>query len=465
MSQSQSAIPYSERVEQALLGAILLDTTAIDRIAELISRRDFYNEAHRIIYSAMLDIYENGADVDAVTLAERINKAGKLDEIGGSFYIAELYRNATTAANVEQHSRLLLEYSFKRAGIQLSSKMLAAFQDPATDALELIERSERSMFNLAERRFNTQYTNINKIAHKTLRQIAILRESGKGGMTGITTGFRELDNLTGGFQNSEMIVIAGRPSMGKTALALCCARSAAVTGAPAGFFSIEMKADQIAIRIASMIAAIDSHKVRTGNLNQSDFSSIANAFAEMSELNIVVDDSPMLSVSELRAKARRMVRNEKVKIIFVDYLQLMSPPKMDSREREISFISQSLKSLAKELEIPVIAMAQLNRALEARSDKRPMLSDLRESGSIEQDADVVMFVHRPEYYKIKTYDDGSETAGTAEIIIGKQRSGPIGAVRLTYIKQFTKFENLSFDYEAPPPLPDAPDPADDEAPF
>jgi replicative DNA helicase len=318
--------------------------------------------------------------------------------------------------------------------------------------LEEIDKAESEIFEIAEKRLKRSYSGMNKLARDTYNVIAKLMDRGQdGGVTGVPTGIVKLDQVLGGFQKSDLVIIAARPSMGKTALALSIARNIAIEyEKPIAFFSIEMAAVQLVMRLISAETQINAHSIRTGRLNADNMRKIVGAIGRLERAPIYIDDSASLTLMELRAKCRRLKAEHQVEAVFVDYLQLMHAPKAESREREISIISRTLKQIAKELDIPVIALAQLNRSVEARADKRPMLSDLRESGSIEQDADVVMFVTRPEVYDITQYDDGNPTEGTAELIVAKQRNGPIDTIRTAYIKDFARFENLAYRFDAPP---------------
>lgn len=435
--------PHSDDAEKALLGAMIIDKTAISKSLELIDSDSFYHERHRLIFDTIISLYERGISVDLLTLSEELNKRKILDKIGGTYYLAELNDATPTSANAEFHARIVQEKFIKRSLINAAGNILVNNYDESTDALEEVDRAESQIFEIAEKRFARSFVDLNTLTHQTIEYINQLVERDIKSYTGVPSGFRDLDELLGGFQNSDFIVIAARPSMGKTALALSIARNAAVdANIPVAFFSIEMSDMQLVIRLISAETKVNSHKIRTGKISQKDLSVIVKKIGKLAKAPMFIDDSPALSITELRAKCRRLKAEHNIRLILVDYLQLIHPPKAESREREISIISSSLKQIAKELNIPVIALAQLNRGVESRADKRPMLSDLRESGSIEQDADVVIFIYRPEHYGIKTYDDQIPTENTAEIIIGKQRNGPIGSVRLYFDKDLTRFENL-----------------------
>ncbi|MBM2815169.1 MAG: replicative helicase [Ignavibacteria bacterium] len=455
--------PHSIESENAVIGSMMLDRGAIAKVIEILDTNSFYNHANKIIFETMLSLFESNISIDIVVLNEELRRRNLLETVGGTFYLMDINSKTPTAANVEYHARIVQERFLKRALIQTSGNILTRCYDDTTDALEEIDNAEAEIFSIAEKRFRNSYQTIKVLAHKTFEIIEKLKARDHTGITGQPSGYTELDDLLGGFQNSDLIILAGRPSMGKTALGLSIARNAAVLHkVPVAFFSIEMAAVQLVIRLISAEAGINQKNIRVGKVSDEDHKKIIKSLGKLADSPLIIDDSAMLSIMELRAKCRRLKAEHGIKMVFVDYLQLIYAPKSESREREISLISQSLKQIAKELEIPVVALAQLNRSVESRSDKRPLLSDLRESGSIEQDADVVMFVNRPEQYGITTYEDKSPTEGTAEIIIGKQRNGPTGTLRLSFIKDYARFENLEYRYAQPDTyIPKA----DDESPF
>jgi replicative DNA helicase len=456
--------PHSTENEVAIIGAMMLDKGAISKVIEILDTNSFYNEANKIIFETILTMFEKGINVDILTLGEELQRRKMLDYIGGTYYLTEINAATPTAANVEFHAFIVQEKYLKRMLIGSASKILSNCYDESTDALEEIDYAERLVFEIAEKRFSRSYVELKKLAHDAYAQIAALYERDQPGLTGIPTGYKDLDEMLGGFQKSDFIVIAGRPSMGKTALGLSIARNTAMEFKhPVGFFSIEMSSIQLVIRLISAEARINQQKIRTGKISQEELSKIVRTLGKLANTPILIDDSPTLSVMELRAKARRMKAEHGIGMIMVDYLQLLHSTKAESREREISMISRSMKQIAKELDIPVVALAQLNRTVESRSDKRPFLSDLRESGSIEQDADVVIFVHRPEVYGIKTFENQQPTENMAEIIIGKQRNGPIGTVQLAYLKDYARFENVALHFSEPPG--EVPDHDDEDAPF
>jgi replicative DNA helicase len=443
--------PHSAEAEMATLGAIMLDRIALSKVIEIVEPDCFYREAHRKIYEAMLFMSERSITIDLVSLSEELRRLGTLENIGGSFYLSEINRSTPTASNVEHYARIVQEHYLKRQLISASGRIMERAYDPATDALEEIDEAEKMIFDIAEKRLRKTYVGMDKLAKETFDLIASMASGTKDGLTGVPTGYMRLDEMLGGFRKSDLVIIAARPSMGKTALALSIARNAAVeSNVPVAFFSIEMAAIQLTVRLLSAEARVNAHNILTGRISDGEFPELAKKMDKLAKAPIFIDDSASLSIMELRAKCRRLKAERNIGLVMIDYLQLMHGSKAESREREISQISRSLKQLAKELDVPVVALSQLNRSVESRSDKRPMLSDLRESGSIEQDADVVMFINRPEHYEITTYDDGQPTENTAELIIGKQRNGPIGTVRVSYLKDYARFENLIFGREEPP---------------
>jgi replicative DNA helicase len=463
--------PHSEKAEIAVLGAMMLDQSASSSAIEILEPDSFYNEIHKELFDTMCFMYEKNIPIDIVSLSEELIKRKKLDFVNGTFYLTEINKRTPTSANVEYYARIVQEKYLKRQLISTSTKIVERCFDESTDALQEIDLAESDIFKIAEKRFSGSYLDIKTLTHDTMSIVHQLAERDKTGVTGVPSGFRDLDKLTGGFQNSDLIIIAARPSMGKTALALSMARNVAVEyNMPVAVFSIEMSDTQLVMRLFAAESHIGFHKIRTGHLNEDDLTHVATRIGKLADSPLYIDDSPALTVTEFRAKCRRLKKEKDIKLVIIDYLQLMNPPKAESREREISMMSSSLKQIAKELDIPVIALAQLNRDVEKRPDKRPMLSDLRESGSIEQDADVVLFVYRPEFYNITTWSDTNfPTENTGEIIIGKQRNGPTGNVRLVFQKEFARFENGDFSHlEAPEDRRDEdtpPDYSDTDAPF
>lgn len=462
--------PQAVDVEKAVLGAMLIDKEAAPKTLDLLDVASFYDPTHQRIFQAMLSLFEKSEPIDAVTVIEELRRRGELNPAEDPLYITELTMNVTSAANVEYHARIVLEKALMRSLISSTTEIASRAYSETEDALDLLDEAEAGIFQISERRLKKTFTPINRALHETFEMLQEIH--GKhGGITGVPSGFERLDELTGGFQKSDLIIIAGRPSQGKTALALSIARNAALDRekkSVVAIFSLEMSEQQLIIRMLSAIAKVDAHSLRTGRLPEESWKNLSRNVGKLAEAKIFLDDTPSLGILELRAKARRLKAEHDVSLIIVDYLQLVQGPRnSESREREISMISRSLKALAKELNIPVIALSQLNRAVESRTDRRPMLADLRESGAIEQDADVVLFVHRPETYgitEIKDEEGGSvPTEGIAEIIIGKQRNGPTGITRLQFHKKYAGFERLApFNFESLAPSPQS---VESEPPF
>jgi len=442
--------PQAVDVEKAVLGAMLIDKEAAPKTLDILETESFYNPVHQKIFRSMVSLFEKSEPIDAVTVVEELRRRGELNPAEDPLYITELTMNVTSAANVEYHARIVLEKALMRSLISSASGIASRAYSDTEDALDLLDEAEASIFQISERRLKKTFTPINRALHETFELLQEIH--GKhGGVTGVPSGFERLDELTGGFQNSDLIIIAGRPSQGKTALALSIARNAALDRAKktgVGIFSLEMSEQQLIVRMLAAIAKVDAHSLRTGRLPEESWKNLSRNVGKLADAKIYLDDTPSLGILELRAKARRLKAEHEIDLVIVDYLQLVQGPRnSESREREISMISRSLKALAKELGIPVIALSQLNRALESRTDRRPMLADLRESGAIEQDADVVLFVHRPETYGITEIKDEElgmiPTEGIAEIIIGKQRNGPTGIIRLQFHKKYAGFERLA----------------------
>jgi replicative DNA helicase len=434
--------PQSTEAEQSVLGAILLENEALIKAIEFLQVDDFYREAHRQIYAAMIALYEKNTPVDQITLTEHLKQKNKLAEVGGLTYVAELADKIPTAANIEYYAKIVREKAVLRNLITSATGIVAKATAGVEEIEDILDFSEKTIFQIAEHQIKASYYPINKILQTTFRDIEQLYEK-KQLITGVPSGFTDLDEKTSGFQPSDLIIIAGRPSMGKTAFCLNIAQHAAtVDQVTTVIFSLEMSKEQLALRMLCSEARVDNHKLRSGHIAENEWGKLTLAAGRLSEASLFIDDTPGMSVFEMRAKARRLKAEHGLGMVIIDYMQLMSGSKArsDSREQEISEISRSLKALAKELNVPVLALSQLNRRLEDRTDKRPQMSDLRESGAIEQDADVILFVYRDEVY----HPDSEEAKGTAEVIIGKQRNGPIGDVPLTFINQYTRFENRSY---------------------
>ena len=436
--------PAVPEVEAAVLGAMLIEKEAVSKALELLTPESFYLKEHRLIFEAMVHLFQSTEPIDTVTLYNELKKQEKLEEAGGIVYISKLAQNISSAANIEFHAKIILEKEILRGLITTSHNIARDAYSGTDDAFDLLDEAERKIFEITEKHLKKSYQGMDKAVREALEYIEAIHSNSNSKFS-VPTGFYELDELLGGFQKSDLIIIAARPSMGKTALALTLARNAAIDHkVPVGLFSLEMSTMQLVIRMLCSEGRLNAHQVRTGKLPHEEGVKLSRNAHKLIEAPIYVDDTPSQSILEIRAKARRLKVEKNIGIIMIDYLQLMTgPAKVENREREISHISRSLKALAKELNIPVIALAQLNRAVETRTDKRPQLSDLRESGSIEQDADVVMFLNRPEYYGIMKDENGNSNEGVAEVIIGKQRNGPIGDVRLAFIKEYARFENLA----------------------
>jgi replicative DNA helicase len=442
--------PQSLEAEMSVLGAMMIDEDSVSKVIEILDSPHFYRGVHQKIFTAARMLYERNEPVDLITLSEELKRQKQLEEVGGSYYLTELAESIPSAANVEHHARIVQEKYLMRKLIEESSNIAQDCFDSADDIYHILDRSEQRIFSLSEKRLKGSFQHIAPIMHDAFENIERFHER-KGTVTGIATGFTKLDELTSGLQQSELVIVAGRPSMGKTALSLNIARTVAVDEkTPVGIFSLEMSERQLAMRLLCAEAKVDAHSVRTGRLADEQWQKLSMCVGILTEAPIFIDDTPGIGVLELRAKARRLKKEKNVGLIVIDYLQLMQGPRnVESRQQEISMISRSLKSLAKELDVPVIAISQLSRAVEVRGgEKRPMLSDLRESGAIEQDADVVLFVYRPEFYMSHDEAQTKQIEGKAEIIIGKQRNGPVGTVHLTFLKKIAKFENSAFEEES-----------------
>lgn len=423
-----------------MLGAVLVDNAAFNSAAELLTRDDFHREAHRRIFDAMATLAERSQPIDLVTLKDELSRGSALEAVGGAAYLAGLLDGLPRLTNVEHWSRIIKEKAVLRNLIHAGNRIVHSAYEAEDEAAVLLDRAEKSIFDIAERRIRQGFVEIREIVKESFRTIDQLSQS-RELVTGIPTGFVDLDEMTSGLQKGDLIIVAARPAMGKTSFCLNVAQHAAhKAGETVGVFSLEMSKEQLVLRMLCADARVDSHRLRTGNLQEKDWSRLARAYADLSSAHIFIDDSATLTPLEMRAKCRRLKAEHGLGLIIVDYLQLVSGGgRVENRQQEISSISRSLKGLAKELSCPVIALSQLSRAPEARTDKRPQLSDLRESGAIEQDADIVMFIYREEEHK-----PTDENRGIAEIIIGKQRNGPTGSRKLAFIKEFTRFENLEW---------------------
>ena len=439
----EKGLPNNLEAERAILGAVLLDNMLINQAAERLRREDFFLDSHRRIYDQMLRLFEQGRGIDPITLQDLLRSAGDLDLVGGSAYIGSLFDGVPRFANIENYTKIVKDKSIIRQLITASNQIMATCFDDEEEAETLLDRAERMVLAIGEERIREGFVPISEVAKKQLTQIEDTALRGKW-ITGVATGFEELDGMTAGLQHGELIIIAARPSMGKTALCLSIAQNAALSlqqqkpKSVVGIFSLEMSKEQLVNRLLCSQARVDAHRLRTGRLQKEEWKKLAYAVSDLAEARIFLDDTPGISVLEMRAKARRLKNEQKsLDLLIVDYLQLMSGRgRAESRQQEVSQISRELKMLAKELDVPLIALSQLSRAPEARTGNRPQLSDLRESGSLEQDADVVMFIYREDVYKPET-----EKQNIAEIIVGKQRNGPTGSVELVFLKEFTRFED------------------------
>ena len=436
--------PNSIEAEQAVLGGLMLSPDSWDRVADRLVEHDFYRRDHRLIFRAISDLSNKGMPYDAVTLGEWFDAQGLAELVGGSSYVIELANTTPSAANIVAYADIVREKSVLRQLIDAGTEIAGdAFQPEGRSSQEVLDVAEQKVYKIAEAGARGRQGFVGmRSAVKEAFQILHHRYENKGQVTGLSTGFADLDEMTAGLQPSDLIILAARPSMGKTALALNLAETAALRGKKAvAVFSMEMSSSQLAFRLISSLGRINQQHLRTGDLEEEEWPRVTSAITMLSDAKIFIDDTPSLSPGELRARARRLKREHDLGLIVIDYLQLMQVPgNKENRATEISEISRGLKALAKELNVPVLALSQLNRSLEQRTDKRPMMSDLRESGAIEQDADLIMFIYRDDYYNHDSADKG-----LAEIIIGKQRNGPTGMVKLTFLGQFTKFENHASD--------------------
>ncbi|MCW9023045.1 MAG: replicative DNA helicase, partial [Gammaproteobacteria bacterium] len=440
-NESLRMAPHSIDAEQSVLGGLMIDNASWDQVADVIAEDDFYRRDHRLIFRAIATLAEESEPYDPVTLKEWLDKHNELDNAGGLAYLGTLSNYTPTAANILAYAHIVREKSVLRQLVRISTDIAnSAYNPEGQKSSQILDRAEQLVFDIAEQgaRTGSSYTNIKKLLVKAVDRIDNLYQNPTA-YTGIPTGFSDFDEKTSGLQNSDLVIIAGRPSMGKTTFAMNIVEHAAIKNKSAvAVFSMEMPGEQLVMRMLSSLGRIDQHKIRTGKLDDADWPRLTSAVGILNEAPIYIDDTPGLNPMEIRARARRIMREHgSLGLIAIDYLQLMQTAgSTENRATEISEISRSLKGLAKELNVPVIALSQLNRSLEQRPNKRPVMSDLRESGAIEQDADIIVFIYRDE-----VYNEDSPDKGTAEIIIGKQRNGPIGMSRLTFLGQFTKFEN------------------------
>jgi replicative DNA helicase len=433
--------PQNLEAESSVLGGILLDNEAVNQVLELLRPEDFYRESHRKIFRAIIELTDRNEPVDLITLSDFLKSKNELDAVGGTAYLASLADFVPTAANIAYYARIVREKSILRSLISTATEIATRGYEEQGNVEEFLDSAEKVIFDISEKKVKAGFVSVGDMIKDTLKTVEKLYER-KEMITGVPTGYDDLDKLTAGLQPSDLIIVAGRPGMGKTAFALNIATNAAFTGVGAAVFSLEMAKEQLVLRMLCSEARVNSSKVRSGYLGERDFPKLANAAGRLHDLSIYIDDTPAISVLELRAKARRLVRDrsKKIGLIVVDYLQLMrGMGGANNREQEISEISRSLKALAKELSVPVIALSQLNRRVEDRTEKKPQMSDLRESGAIEQDADLIMFIYREEVYN----KNDESKKGFAEVIVAKQRNGPIDTVTLTFLNEYTRFENFT----------------------
>jgi replicative DNA helicase len=437
--------PHSLEAEQSVLGGLLLDNEAADRVGDVVADVDFYSEAHRQVYAHIIRLVADGKPADVVTVSESLASVQKLDYVGGLAYLGALVQNVPTAANIRHYAQIVRDRSILRQLAGTAGDIAdAAFNPMGRSAKEILDQAEAKVLHIAEQgeRGSQQFAEIGKLLPGVVERIETLyNRDDPSDVTGVPTGFADLDRMTSGLQPGDLVIIAGRPSMGKTSLALNIGEHVALnTKMPVAVFSMEMGASQLALRMIGSVGRLDQHKLRTGRLAAEDWEKLSTALGRLSDAPLLIDETPALNAIEVRSRARRIAKTYgKLGLVIVDYLQLMQASTQgENRATEISEISRAMKSLAKELKVPVVALSQLNRSLEQRPNKRPVMSDLRESGAIEQDADVILFIYRDEVYNPETQDKG-----VAEIIIGKQRNGPIGKIDLTFLGEYTRFENLA----------------------
>jgi replicative DNA helicase len=445
----ERTLPHNLEAERSVLGAVILRNEAMNEAVEVIDSDDFYRDAHRRIFDKMIALSERNDAIDLITLKEELNRAGELDQVGGPAYIARLVDGVPRTTNVSHYARIIKEKSTLRALIQRANEITVSAYSAEQDADEILDEAERRIFEIADKRTRSGFTPLSELVRDSFDTIEKLQAQ-KGMVTGVPTGFTELDEMTTGMHPGDLVLIAARPSMGKTSFVLNIAQNVASwhetpTPFTVGFFSLEMSKEQLFMRLLTSEARIDAHRLRSGFLSTDDYGKLVHAIGRLEQAKIFIDDTASISVLEMRAKARRLQAEHGLHLLIIDYIQLMQGRgRFDNRQQELASISRSLKGLAKELRCPIVALSQLSRAAETRSDHRPQLSDLRESGALEQDADLVMFIFRPAVYeKEKT----PETENIAEIIIAKQRNGPIGSVTLAFMNQYTRFENMAQGYQ------------------
>lgn len=438
--------PQALDLEQAVLGAMMLEQNALTTVIDILHANVFYKDAHRKIFEAVQRLFSRSEPVDILTVTNELKKADELEDVGGAYYITQLTSRIASSANIEYHARIIIQKFIQRELIRISTEIINdAFED-TTDVFDLLDRAEQNLFAISETNLRRNFDDMRSLIREAVKQIEAARNQ-EGQISGVPSGFTELDRVTAGWQRSDLIILAARPGMGKTAFILSMARNMVVDfQKPIAVFSLEMAATQLVTRMISSETRIPADKLKKGSLEEHEWAQLNAKINTLTEAPLYIDDTPALSIFELRAKCRRLKAQHDIQLIMIDYLQLMTTKlesKSGNREQEISNISRSLKSLAKELNVPVIALSQLSRAVETRGgSKRPLLSDLRESGAIEQDADMVLFIYRPEYYKIDVDEDGNPTAGTAELIVAKHRNGALEDIRLRFTAKYARFSDL-----------------------
>ncbi|MFC4094248.1 replicative DNA helicase [Euzebyella saccharophila] len=445
--------PQSVDLEEVVLGAMMIDKKGVDEVIDILHPDVFYKDAHRFIYEAIFKLFESSEPIDLLTVSSQLKRDGKLESIGGDFYLIKLTQKVASSAHIEFHARIILQKYIQRSLIKISNEIIEEAYDEGTDVFDLLDNAEAKLYDVTQGNLKRSAETAQNLVIQAKKKIEEI--SNKEGLSGIPSGFDKLDKLTSGWQPSDLIIVAARPGMGKTALTLSMARNIAVSfDTPVAFFSLEMSSVQLITRLISSETGLSSEKLRTGKLEKHEWEQLNVKVKALEKAPLFIDDTPSLSIFDLRAKARRLASQHGIRMIIIDYLQLMTAggsQKGGNREQEISTISRNLKALAKELNVPVIALSQLSRAVETRGgSKRPVLSDLRESGAIEQDADIVSFIYRPEYYKIDEWDDEerSPTQGQGEFIVAKHRNGGLENIRLKFIGQLGKFDNLD-DFDSP----------------
>ncbi|MBR9860307.1 replicative DNA helicase [bacterium] len=441
--------PQARDLEEAVLGAIMLEKQAPEKVMGYLKKDAFYVDAHQLIFEGIVQLFEEGNPIDILTVTEKLRKNGNLEQVGGAYYITQLSNRVSSAANIEYHAHIIIQKYIQRSLITVAGEIGEKAFEETADAFELLDTSEKKLFEIKNESMTKNYSEVRDLVQKAIKEIEGLQTDVEG-LTGVPTGFSDLDRITAGWQKSDLVILAARPGMGKTAFVLSMTRNAAVLAKKkVALFSLEMSSLQLTKRLISSEAELDADKLRTGKLEDYEWQQLHSRIQAIEEAEIFIDDTPALSVLDLKAKARRLKRQRDIDIIIIDYLQLMRADEGNkatgNREQEISYISRSLKGLAKELDVPVIALAQLSRAVEQRQDKRPVLSDLRESGSIEQDADLVTFIYRPDYYGVTQDEEGNDISGMAELIIRKHRNGQTATIPLKFISKFGKFADWEYN--------------------